>query len=64
LKIAVFEDVVTSGGSMLKAIDRIIDGGFIVTRCFALVDRLEGGSEAIKARGFDLHALFTRADFP
>ncbi len=64
LRVAVFEDVVTTGGSMLKAVDRIVDGGFVVEHCFALVDRAEGGREAIIARGLTLETLYTRADFP
>ena len=64
LHVAVFEDVVTTGGSMLKAVDRLQEGGFIVEHCFALVDRSEGGREAIEARGLSLTSLFQRADFP
>lgn len=64
LHVAVFEDVVTTGGSMLKAVDRLIEGGFVVEHCFALVDRDEGGRATIEARGLSLTALFTRADFP
>jgi orotate phosphoribosyltransferase len=64
LQVAVFEDVVTTGGSMLKAVDRLLEAGYVVKHCFALVDRLEGGREIIEARGLSLTSLFTRADFP
>jgi orotate phosphoribosyltransferase len=63
-RVAMFEDVVTSGGSMLKAVERVREGGFDVVACFAVVDRLEGGREAIEAAGLPFTALFTRADFP
>lgn len=63
-KVAMFEDVVTTGGSMLKAVQHVRDGGFEVVACLALVDRLEGGREAIEAAGLPFTTLFTRADFP
>lgn len=63
-KVAMFEDVVTSGGSMLKAVQHVRDAGFEVVACLALVDRLEGGREAIEAAGLPFTALFTRKDFP
>jgi orotate phosphoribosyltransferase len=63
-QVAVLEDVVTTGGSTLKAIERIEAEGLKVSRAFALVDRLEGGREAVEAKGYALTALFTREDFP
>ncbi len=62
-RVAVLEDVVTSGGSALKAIDRCRAERLEVVGCFALVDRLEGGAEAIRAEGVPLDALDTREDF-
>ncbi|HZZ85540.1 MAG TPA: orotate phosphoribosyltransferase [Anaeromyxobacteraceae bacterium] len=62
-RVAVLEDVVTSGGSAKKAIDRCREEGLEVVGCFALVDRLEGGREAIEALGVKLEALYTRKDF-
>jgi orotate phosphoribosyltransferase len=62
-RVAVLEDVVTTGGSALKAIERCRAEKLEVVACFALVDRNEGGREAIEAVGVPLDALFTRADF-
>ena len=62
-RVAVLEDVVTTGGSTLKAIERCRAERLEVVRCFALVDRDEGGREAIEAAGVPLEALFTRQDF-
>jgi len=62
-RIALLEDVVTTGGSTLKAAARLRDAGFEVAGVVALVDRLEGGREAIEADGVALVALFTRDDF-
>ena len=61
--VAVVEDVVTTGGSMLKAVERAEAEGLSVLHTFALVDRLEGGREAIEAKGHRLTTLFTRKDF-
>jgi orotate phosphoribosyltransferase len=61
--VAVLEDVVTTGGSALTAIERCRAEGLLVVGCFALVDRGEGGREAIEAQGVPLDALFTREDF-
>jgi len=62
-RVAVLEDVVTTGGSALKAIERCRAEKLEVVACFALVDRNEGGRAAIEAAGVPLDALFTRADF-
>lgn len=47
----VVEDVVTTGGSTVRAIERIIDEGLEIAGTVAVVDRLEGGAEAIEAAG-------------
>jgi orotate phosphoribosyltransferase len=50
-RIALLEDVVTTGGSTLKAAAKLRDAGYRVAGVIALVDRLEGGREAIEADG-------------
>ncbi len=62
-RVVVLEDVVTSGGSALKAIERCRAERLEVVACLALVDRLEGGRGAIEASGVPLRPLFTRKDF-
>ena len=62
-QIAILEDVVTTGGSTLKAASKLEDAGYVVAGVIALVDRLEGGRAAIEAAGFQLVALYSRADF-
>jgi len=62
-RVVVIEDVVTTGGSALKAIERCRAERLEPVACVALVDRLEGGREAIEAAGVPLRALFTRKDF-
>ena len=61
--VAILEDVVTTGASTLKAIERAQLEGLRVLGAFALVDRLEGGREAVEAAGHRLFTLYTRKDF-
>lgn len=63
-KVAIVEDVITTGASAIKAIERARAEGLEPLAAFALVDRQEGGREAIAALGVAVHALFTREDFP
>jgi orotate phosphoribosyltransferase len=62
-RVVVIEDVVTTGGSALAAIERCRAEKLEPVACLALVDRMEGGREAIEAQGVRLDALFTREDF-
>jgi orotate phosphoribosyltransferase len=61
--ITIVEDVVTTGGSSLLAIERCEAVGLKVKRVLAIVDRLEGGREAFAAKGYELTTLFTIQDF-
>jgi len=61
--IAIVEDVVTTGGSSLLAIERCEAVGLKVQRVLAIIDRLEGGREAFAQRGYELTTLFTVRDF-
>lgn len=62
-RVALLEDVVTTGGSTLKAAAKLREAGYEVAGVVALVDRDEGGRAAIEAEGLKLVALFTRHDF-
>ncbi len=59
--VIVVDDVITTGGSTLKAIDVIESEGGKVAFALVLVDREEGGRQAIEARGIPVISLFTRA---
>lgn len=63
-KVAIVEDVVTTGASTIKAIERARAEGLNPVAAFALVDRDEGGREAIEQTGVKVHSLFKRQDFP
>ena len=58
----VVEDVVTTGGSALAAIEAVERAGMQVLGVLAVLDRLDGGEAAIAARGYRLHSLLTLAD--
>ena len=62
-RLVIVEDVVTTGGSSLQAIERCEAVGLKVERVLAIVDRLEGGKEAFADRGYELTSLLTIADF-
>jgi orotate phosphoribosyltransferase len=55
----VIEDVITTGGSALKAVTAIQEAGGLVAGVLALVDREEGGREAIEAAGLSVISLVT-----
>ena len=61
--LVILEDVTTTGGSTLKAVEKLRAAGYRVAGVVALVDRLEGGREAIEAAGLPFVALYTRRDF-
>jgi len=61
-KVALVEDVVTTGGTLLDVIDRVISQGFQVGLVVTVVDRQEGGREALAAKGYDLQTIFTREE--
>ena len=63
-RVCVVEDVVTTGGSTLRAVERCRAEGLDVRGVVALVDRQEGGREAVEAAGMKLRSLFLRSDFP
>ena len=62
-EVVIVEDVVTTGGSSLLAIERCEAVGLKVRRVLAIIDRLEGGREAFADKGYELTTLFTVRDF-
>jgi orotate phosphoribosyltransferase len=60
--VVVLEDVVTTGQSALKAVERLRAAGYQVETVLALVDRQQGGAELYAAQGLRFTALFTVAD--
>lgn len=62
-RVVIVEDVITSGGSALKAVDAAEAFGLKVHRVLGIIDRLAGGQEAFAARGLELQTLLTIRDF-
>ena len=62
-EVALLEDVVTTGGSSLKAIERVEQFGLKVCRVLAIIDRMEGGAEEFARRGYPFSSLLTIRDF-
>ncbi|MGB9735135.1 MAG: orotate phosphoribosyltransferase [bacterium] len=60
--VVIVEDVVTTGGSAIKAVEKAREAGLDVLGIIAIVDRLEGGREFIESKGYRLFSLFTKAD--
>ncbi len=61
-RVVIVEDVVTSGGSSIKAIKRAEEEGLVVLGVVTLVDREEGGRENIEAEGYWMKSIFTKAE--
>jgi len=62
-RVVIVEDVVTTGGSSLDAIEKVEALGVTVEGVVAIIDRLEGGREAFASKGYAFHSLFTVRDF-
>jgi orotate phosphoribosyltransferase len=61
--VVVLEDVTTTGGSALKAIEVLLAEGAVIVGVISVVDRQEGADVAFKAAGIAFTALLTAADF-
>jgi orotate phosphoribosyltransferase len=62
-KVIAIDDVITTGGSTITAIERLRESGLDVVKAAVLIDREEGGRENIEKLGIDVISLFTRTDF-
>ena len=62
-KVTVLEDVVTTGGSSIKAVNKLRDAGYEVNRVVTLIDRQEGGEDAMIKAGLELCSVFKLSDF-
>lgn len=61
-RVVIVEDVTTTGGSSLLAIDRAQEFGLVVDRVVTVIDRLSGAEAAFAARGIPLESLLTIRD--
>ena len=63
IRVMLLEDVVTTGGSSLRAVEALAKAGATVVGILALVDREEGGAETIREAGLPFLSLARRSDF-
>lgn len=61
--VVILDDVVTTGGSTLEAVNAVRAAGGSVTTCLTIVDREEGATENLARQGLALRSLFSKADF-
>lgn len=61
-RVAILEDVVTTGGSTIKAVERARAEGLEVVRVVSLIDRQEGGIENVREHVADVTAIITREE--
>lgn len=62
-RVVIVEDVTTTGGSALKAVEVVRDAGGEVVFVFTMVDREEGAAETFKQAGLPFRSLFRAAEF-
>ncbi len=60
--VVVLEDVVTTGRSAMKAVERLRDAGYTVNLVISLIDRLQGGAEFYESVGLKFETVFTIED--
>lgn len=60
MRVLMLEDVVTTGGSVIKACKRVEEAGLVVSSVFCILDREQGGAEALAGAGYSLSSIFTR----
>jgi orotate phosphoribosyltransferase len=60
-RVAIVEDIVTSGGAAIQAAEALREARLVVQDLYCVVDREEGGRDAAAQAGLDLHPLFTSA---
>jgi orotate phosphoribosyltransferase len=62
LRVVLIEDVITSGGAVLAAVDAVRAAGGSVDTVVCLIDRQQGGRSALVAKGLDVRAALSAAD--
>jgi len=58
--VVIVEDVITTGSSTIQAIERAVESGLVIRKVIALIDRQEGGREAVEEKGFKLHSIINK----
>jgi len=61
-RVCLLEDVVTSAGALLEAVEALREAGLVVRTAVCVVDREEGGAEALRRHSVDLRSLFVASE--
>jgi orotate phosphoribosyltransferase len=61
-RVCVVEDVVTSGGALLEAVEALREAGLVIETAVCVVDREEGGSDALAFRDVELRPIFRASE--
>ena len=64
MRVLLVDDTLTTGGTFLQAREHVAHTGVQIAEALTVVDREEGGREALESAGLAVHALFTRSEFP
>ncbi len=56
-KVLMIDDVATTGGSIINAIESLKEAGIIVSDAFVIINRIEGAAESLEAKGVKMHQL-------
>jgi orotate phosphoribosyltransferase len=60
--VVVVDGTMTTGGSLLKALEALENEDCKVVKVLVLIDRLEGGKEVLQSKGYDVASVFTKDD--
>lgn len=63
-RVVIVDDVITTGGSFIKALEAVRAAGAVAVEAIAVIDRQEGGREELEQLGLPLYSLFARSEFP
>jgi orotate phosphoribosyltransferase len=62
MRVVLVEDVITTGGSLIKAMGHVREAGLVPIACLTIVDREEGGRENLEGEGLKVESLFTKSE--
>ena len=61
-RVVIIDDVITTGGSTIQAIEKAKEYGLDIVKVIVLVDREEGGRENINKKGYEVESIFTKSE--
>ncbi len=61
-RVVIVDDVLTTGKSIIQAIEKSTENGLEIVKVMVLVDREEGGKENLFKKGYEVEAIFTKTE--